>query len=807
MNQGLTVNIKSSRSHKARFSVHLDNNMLRTLLWIIAVSSTLLWAFLVFISRQSAGHLLLTLVGPILTLLFWYNGELRNLKPEKLLNEATDVTQILERHILAKLRESTSPQEVAKAIANQPGAYFYANRFAIGPEFLMNLSSNQASALPLLWQNAHAIALNAGAKDINSAVLVAALIKIIPNSDGLLAPIQLDTNDVISGVSWFTHLNHVIEYHQKRRSYGGIGRDLSFGWAPTLNAVGLNMTQNIENGGFLRRSVASHDQVVDQALHLLSQPTKRNAVLIGQAGVGKTTIAFSLAQKLLEDAENTPQELRYNQVVALDAASLIANARGRGELEALLIRVFNEAISAKNVILFLDEAQLFLKEGTGSVDLSSLLMPVIEGGALRIMLSLDEQEWLKLSQANPGLAQLMNKVMVKPLEEQETMLVIEDQVLLLEAQHRVVYMHQSLHEAFKLSNRFIHEMALPGKSIKLLESAAGFPEEQHFVTAKSVKQAVEKSFGVKVQTADTTEERDILLNLEERIHERMINQSRAVKLVSDALRRARAGVRNESKPIGTFLFLGPTGVGKTELSKSLAAVYFGGEDHMIRIDLNEFSQPTDTARLLATGGADPYSLCTQISKQPFSVVLLDEIEKAHPNVLNVLLQMLDEGTLRDAENKPVSFRDAIIITTSNAGADRIRAHIDKGEQLEQFEEKFVNELIDAKVFRPEFLNRFDEIILFRPLTGGELMQIVDLLMNQLNARLASQKISVTLTTAAKQLLVQTGYDPRLGARPLRRVVQRAVENLVAQHMLTGGVTAGQTLQFDAPEIKQILSER
>ncbi len=246
-------------------------------------------------------------------------------------------------------------------------------------------------------------------------------------------------------------------------------------------------------------------------------------------------------------------------------------------------------------------------------------------------------------------------------------------------------------------------------------------------------------------------------------------------------------------------------MGKTELSKALAAVYFGGEEKMVRVDLNEFSRADDTNRLLAVGATDPYSLCAQIAKQPFSVVLLDEIEKAHPNVLNLLLQMLDEGTLRDAENKSISFRDAVIIATSNAGADKIRAHIDAGQQLEEFEKQFVDELIDAQLFRPEFLNRFDEIILFRPLTPQELTQVVDLLIASLNKRLAAQKVTVTLTPEAKILLANTGYDPRLGARPLRRVVQRVVENLVAQRMLQGSVSSGQQIQLDAPDIQAALS--
>lgn len=806
MNNQHRCDLSSERAQKARFAKHLDNKLMRQAVWFITILLLGGWGFLILFQSQTLAHLLLTPVSLAVVVMFWYYGELRHLKPKVSVAGVSDVSEVLDRHILAQLRKDTTPKQLAKLMGKQVGGFFYASRFAIGPDFVAQLSSDQVSGTNLVWQNALFLANKLEVTTIDSGVIVAALVYAIPQHDTYLAPLQLDGEDILAGASWFEHINKVIAYHQQRRSYGGIGRDFAFGWAPLLNRVGMNITEGIQNGGLLRRSVKAHDQIIDQAFHTLSQAGKRNVTLVGEAGVGKTTIVYSLAQRLLEDPKSVPADLRYHQVISLDAANLIANAKGRGQLEELLIHLFNEAIAAKNVILFLDEAQLFLKDGTGAVDLSNLLLPVIEGGAMRIILSLTDQEWLRLIQSNPGLAQMLNRVIVKPLGLTDTVQVMEDQIILLEADHNVIYMHQTLKEAYKLADRFIHEQAFPGKAIRLLEASAGFAEDKYFITSRSVKQAVEKSFDVKIQTADTVEERDTLLNLEERIHQRMINQSRAVKAVSDALRRARAGVRNESKPIGTFLFLGPTGVGKTELSKSLAAVYFGGEERMVRIDLNEFSQPNDTTRILATGSADPYSLCAQIAKQPFSVVLLDEIEKAHPNVLNLLLQMLDEGTLRDAENKPVSFRDAIIIATSNAGADRIRAHIEHGEQLKQFEEAFVNELINNQVFRPEFLNRFDEIVLFRPLTTQELMQVVDLLMNSLNKRLSSQKVSVSLTPAAKQLLAQTGYDPRLGARPLRRVVQRAVENLVAQRMLSGNVPPGSTLQFDAPELQAAINE-
>jgi ATP-dependent Clp protease ATP-binding subunit ClpC len=768
------------------------------LLRIVAVGSVGIWLLSLFVGDSALGYVFLGLSGLVATPLLWYYGELERLAPAA----GSSIDASLDKAILARMHADITPAQLVSIVSKQPGGYFFASRFAIGTEFL-DLFAQQTTT-EQIFAKARQLQTELGLATIDSSMLVAAICLSIPSADMMLGHLELDTQDIMTAVKWFNHIQETIAVHTERKNFGGIGRDLSFGWAPMLNRVGYNITRGIESGAFVHRSLPAHDDVIAQSLHVLAQPGRRNVALVGEVGVGKTTIVHSLANQLIEAKSVTPPNLQYNQVISLDAAHLISIAKGRGELEGLIAHLFNEAISAKNIILFLDEAQLFLQDGTGSVDLSNILIPVLEGGALKLVLSLDEQHWLRISQTNAGLAQLMNRVIVKPLEEDDTMQVLEDGVLLMEGKHKVVYMRQALQEAYKLANRFIHEQAMPGKAIRLLEAAAGFAEEKHFITARSVQQAVEKSFDVRVQNANTAEERDVLLNLEDKIHERMINQSRAVKLVSDALRRARAGVRNESKPIGTFLFLGPTGVGKTELSKALAAVYFGGEERMVRVDLNEFSHADDTNRLLAVGATDPYSLCAQIAKQPFSVVLLDEIEKAHPNVLNLLLQMLDEGTLRDAQNKSISFRDAVIIATSNAGADKIREHIAAGQQLEQFEKQFVDELIDAQLFRPEFLNRFDEIILFRPLSPEELTQVVDLLIAGLNKRLAAQKVTVVLTQEAKVLLANTGYDPRLGARPLRRVVQRVVENLVAQRMLQGDITSGQQIQLDAPDIQSAL---
>ena len=809
MNTDLVCDLSSARSRKARLSVILDKKLIRRLLLVAVSISIVLFGFMIFIEKQSVGYLLLVPIFYCMMPLLWYQGELKELPPvAPRKGRAVAVDDVLERKVLGRITSPVTPKQLSQVVMKQPGGIFFINRYAISSDFITNLASAEPSDSQEVWR--YAVEMNAQIKSenqITAAAIAAALIFTIPEYNFYLAQLQLDGDDIMSGLRWYAHIVKVIKDINIRHDSGGIGRDLSFGWSPRLDRYGSNITEGIMTGGLLRREIEGHEEVLQQMTHVLSQSGRRNATLVGEVGVGKTTLVYALAQRLMEGKRKTSPELRYRQIIELNAATLLSHAKGRGDIEGLLIQLFNEAIHAKNIIIFLDEAHLFLQDGTGSVDLSNILLPVLDGGALQIILSIDDQNWLRLSQLNPGLTQLMNRVVVQPLDRTDSLLVMEDQILLLEARNPVVFVHQSLTEAYAMADRFITDQAFPGKAIRLLEAAVGFPEDKHFITQKSIQQAVEKNFGVKVQVASSSEERDTLLNLEGRIHERMINQVRAVQVVSDALRRARAGVRNQNKPIGTFLFLGPTGVGKTELAKSLAAVYFGGEDRIVRVDLNEYSQESDVSRLLEVGAANSTSLTAQIAKQPFSVVLLDEIEKAHPNVLNVLLQLLDEGMLRDAQNRPVSFKDAIVIATSNAGADKIRAHIDSGQAIEQFEDEFITELIDSNLFKPEFINRFDETVLFRPLTVEELKQVVDLIVLGINKTLAPQKYSVLLTDEAKTFLAQEGYDPRLGARPLRRVTQRSIENIMAQKILEGSITPGSVIQLDVTELQEALSKR
>jgi len=793
-------NYHSLRAQKARFSVRFGA-VWHTLVGVISAALCIIGSWML-IEHGAIGWLLIGLSGPCVMITIWWQ---RDLKTANISAKPQTIDDVMAADILGKLPPRPTPQDIAQATIGTRAAGFLSVRMGMTPNFLQNIASVNVDDTEAIWQSAIAIWQETGSPKITSAVLAAAIIQQLPQHDALLANMKIDFEDVKEGIRWYERIKALIDqYKIKPLRTGGVARDWSFGYTPLLNRFAQNMSVQV-SGGILTTKLEAHNDVLDQMITTFSSGGRQNVTLVGADGAGKSTVVSAFAEMLIDGAAGVPRSLLYQQIFMLDASSLISSASGRGELEGLVTMICNEAFLSKNVILCLDNAQLFFEEGVGSVDLSNVLLPIIEAGRLRMILTMDEQRFLQISQAKPQLAHALKTIAITPSTEAETMKIMRDQLIAFESQHKVTYMYQALAEAYRVGNRYVQDLAMPGKALKILEAAAGFAKDG-LVTAQSVDDAIEKTLGIRIATVNSGDEREKLLNLEQLIHQRMINQSRAVTVVADAIRRARTGVRNQDRPIGTFLFLGPTGVGKTELSKALADVYFGGEGSMIRLDLNEFVRPDDVARLIADGARDPGSLTAQAQKKPFSVVLLDEIEKAHPQVLTTLLQLLDEGILRDENNREISFRDCIIIATSNAGADRIREYIERGYQLEQFEQTFINELISANLFRPEFLNRFDEIVLFRPLSKDELLQVIDLILANINKTLAPQKIQVAVEAAGKRMLVEAGYDPRLGARPMRRVVQRAVENTVAKQMLAGTVAPGSTTIITAEQIRAILGD-
>ena len=797
----LKFNYSSPRADKARIGAKFSQVWLTILLAIML--SLLISGIILVIFGSAAGWLLIGFsVIPAMTV-EWYKGELHHLAVNQ---NPQSVDDLLSGEVLGLLSKQPTPREVANVVSSLPGGYFFAGRFGIGSRFLQEITSENGADMQTVWQNAWDLRDQTKSKNISAAILVVALINSTPNYQTLISHLQLDTDGLLRGIEWYNHLRNLVEQHRMPRRTGGLARDWSFGWTPLLNRFGQNISKQVGNYGTSLFSLVAHEEALGQLMGIFSKNGRQNAVLVGQSGVGKTEIVNAFASRLMDATANIPSTLKFRQVFTLDASALIASAPDRGGLEQLVPRVLGEAYSAKNIIICLDNAQLFFEDGIGSIDITNVLLPILEAGNLRMILTVDEQRYLQIGKRNPELINALNRVVVDPASRAETIEIMQDQSILIEFQNHVTFMYQSLAEAYRLGERYVHDRAMPGKALKLLESAANY-SENGLVTAESVRQAIEKTLGIKVGVATDDAEREKLLNLEELIHGRMINQVRAVKVVSDALRRARAGVRNQNRPIGTFMFLGPTGVGKTELAKALADIYFGGEDRIIRLDMNEYVSSDDGKRLIADGADNANSLTARVLKQPFSVILLDEIEKAHTNVMSTLLQMLDEGILRDIKNREVSFRDAIIIATSNAGADRIREYIDRGYDVEQFEDKFVDELISSNQFRPEFLNRFDEIVMFRPLNKPELLQVVDLMLASVNKTLSLQKISVNVAADAKEYLVEAGYDPRLGARPMRRVVQRAVENTVAKQMLSGKIDPGSVIEISLDQVKQLIDSK
>jgi ATP-dependent Clp protease ATP-binding subunit ClpC len=786
------LDLGSLRAKKARFSERIG----KTGFQVIYISALVLLVggigCFIIGSLSRIGYFSTAVSLSLFMFVLWYWRDLGEIKPNK---NPTQLHDVVSAKLLALLKKPVSPKTAWVAANQMWPAKFLVSHLLLHPEDISDGLSTNEQDMVIIWQTAIKLMKSQNATELDSGTLAAAIMLTSSSARKFMQQINLQDQEVMEVYTW---LERLLKYlHQPKPNFGGIGRDWAMGYATTLERYSSNISRTIEASGGYDHFLA-HTDVLNSVITNLDRGTPVS--IVGQPGTGKTSLIYGLAERLLEGKDT---HLRYYQIISLNASLIISS--GSGELEKLMLQLFGEAMHAGNIILFLDEAQLFFGGGVGAFNMSQLLLPVIQSHRIKIIAAFTPNTWQQLRATNETLAAGFASVTINEPSMEDTMKILEDTALLLQGRDNVVISYQAVREAYRLSGMYMQELAYPGKAISALEQAIPYATNG-LLTEVSVQKSMETTRGVKV-TAAQAPEADVLLHLEDHIHARMINQSRAVNVISAALRRGRAGVSNPKRPLGSFLFLGPTGVGKTELARSLAAVYFKSEAAMIRLDMTEYQRPDDVARLLSPGTQGEKGLLMSIREQPFSVVLFDEIEKANPQILNLLLQLLDEGQLTDEAGKPASFRSSIIIATSNAGSADITAQVSAGKSIEDFERPLIDKLIASGLFKPELINRFDEIVLFRPLNLAELTQVAQLMVGEVNKTLSTQNISVKLTEGALEMLVKAGYDPTFGARPMRRIIQKTVEDAVAMKILAQEAHPGSVITLDTPELQEHLNKK
>ena len=640
---------------------------------------------------------------------------------------------------------------------------------------------------------------------------------------------------------------------------------------PTLDQLGVDLTQKAKNG--ILDPVIGRQKEIERVIQILSRRTKNNPVLIGEPGVGKSSIVEALAQKIA--AADVPDTLQGKRLVTLDVGALVAGTKYRGEFEERLRKVIEEIKSSGNCVLFIDEMHTIVGAGAaeGAVDAANMLKPALARGELQCVGATTQDDYRKQVERDPALERRFQPIKVDEPTVEETVEILRGLKSRYEDHHGLDITDDAIQEAANLASRYITDRFLPDKGIDVIDEAASrvrirnstMPvylkeaiaalesvkkdkenaiqsqkyeaaaqlrereltlsdelegmesewksekdQDRPSVSADDVAEVVSMWTGIPV-TRLATEEIERLLQMEEVLHEKIVGQDEAINVVAKAVRRARAGLKDRRRPIGNFIFLGPTGVGKTYLVRALAEFMFGSEDSLIRLDMSEFMERHAVARLVGAppgyiGYDEGGQLTEAVRRRSYSAILLDEIEKAHPDVFNMLLQIFDDGHLTDAKGRKVDFRNSIVVMTSNIGAELIKRDNTLGfsialdeseasrESYERMKEKVLSEV--KRFFRPEFLNRIDGIVVFHALTREHILQIVDLLLDEVRVNLTEKGISLEISDSAKELLGERGYDPTFGARPLKRLIQDVVEDPLSEQLLQGRFGPGDTVFID-----------
>lgn len=564
---------------------------------------------------------------------------------------------------------------------------------------------------------------------------------------------------------------------------------------PFLDAFSQDLTYLAQNG-YLSPFI-DREKEIEEIFRVL-EAGKGNLVLVGPPGVGKTAIIEGIARKMIQN--EVPKILQDKRLVSLSLGRLIAGASAPGEIEKRMQIIIQEIIRAGNIVLFIKDIHnlIGVKTTEGELDVSEILAEAVGKKYFPLLATSITGQYERYLEPS-SLGQTLTKIEINEPEKNDAILICQAKLAAIEAKNKVFFSYGAIEKAVDLSQRYLYEKFLPQKAIELLEEVAVYVRQKKgaksFVLKEDVGEIVAFKTGIPSEKI-TQEEKEKLLLLEKNIHQRIINQEEAVNLVASAIRRARTELRDPKKPIVNLLFLGPTGVGKTELAKTVAEIYFGSEEKIIRLDMSEFQTKESVGRLIGYANEPRGILTEAVRKAPFSLLLLDEIEKAHPDILNLFLQVMDDGRLTDWQGRTVNFTNLIIIGTSNAGTDFIQKELEKGKSIEEIKEVLIKEKL-TPYFRPEFLNRFDAIVVFKPLGKKELFAIAQLILKKLASQLEKKGVSFEATNEAIEELVEKGYDPVFGARPLKRVIQDQVNNALANYLLTGKLSRGDLVILEA----------
>ncbi len=587
---------------------------------------------------------------------------------------------------------------------------------------------------------------------------------------------------------------------------GSIGRKWISGYSLTIDTYGIDITKEIRN----YVEFISHKKEIKVLENALVKSMKSNALIVGDPGSGRKSVVYNLAQRCLFG--RSFEDINYKRVIEVDMISLLAKIQDREEVEFTLEKIFNEASFAKDIILVINNIHEFVgvSDKLGTVDITGIITNFLNAPHFKFIGITDYSGLHQRIEKNESFLSLFEKIEISEVTKEDTLKIIQSLTPYYEKKYRVFVSYFALKEIIDISDKYLTSLFFPEKGIDLLEEVVLFVSslrgkgENKIVLASHVDQIISRKTDIPIGDVKG-EEKDILLNLEKIIHKRIINQEEAVREVSSALRRSRTELKTRKGPMGSFLFLGPTGVGKTEVAKALADNYFDSEKKIIRLDMSEFQSINDIPRLI--GGKNMTGMLTApVKESPFSLILLDELEKANKNIFNIFLQILDEGHVTDGFERKIDFKNTIIIATSNAGYQIILDNIEKEEPWENVKKYLFDYVFKNNIFKPEFINRFDATVIFKPLSKENLLDISTLILSSLKKNLEKKRIELIINERLKEKIVELSYNPKFGAREMRRVIQDKIENKLAEALLQDKIKKGDKIELDPETFEIVIKE-